>query len=98
MRHIKKLWVRIVAAAVVGLLIAYLGVGITHVTRPCAPTDLPEGGAVPHCAVIEKVFIHPRDLLANKQGRLMHFSETFVIASLAGFALLSVFVLVQKKK
>jgi len=98
MKYIKKLWVRIVIAIVVGLLIAYAGVGITHVIRPCTPAEVPRGESISRCEAVEKMFIHPRDLLGNKQSRLTRFSETFVMASLASFALLSVFGLVQQKK
>lgn len=93
-----KLPVKIVAAVLIGLLIAYAGVGISHVTRPCTPADVPKGESISHCEVIAKVYAHPRDLLSNKQDRLTHFSETFAVASLTSFALLSVLGLVQKKK
>jgi len=98
MKHIKKLWPRIIAAVAIGCLIAYIGVGVTHTTRPCTPTEVPRGESISHCESIEKVYIHPLDLFSNKQDRLTHFSETFVIVSLASFALLSIFGLAQKKK
>ena len=98
MKHNNKLWVSIAVAVVVGLLLAYAVVGITHITRPCTLTDVPKGESISHCVSVEKVFIHPHDLLNNEQDRLTHFTEVFVIASLASFALLSIFRLVQKKK
>ena len=97
-KHIKKLWVRIIAAVVIGFLFAYAGVGVTHVTRPCTPADVPKGESISRCEVIVKVYMHPHDLLANKQDKLIPFSETFVIASLSSFTLFSVFALVQKTK
>jgi hypothetical protein len=97
-KHIKKLRVRIIAAVVVGFLFAYVGVGITHVDRPCTPTDVPKGESVSRCVSIEKVYAHPSDILTNKQDKLTRFSETFAVASITSFALLSVFGLIQKKK
>ena len=97
MKHIKKLWVRIIAAVAVGLLFAYVGVGITHITRPCTPADVPKGESTSNCESIQKVFVHPRDLLTNKQGRLIHFSETFVAASFISYAVFSVFSSTLKK-
>jgi hypothetical protein len=94
----KKLWIKIAAAVVIGLFIAYTAVGITHVTRPCTPADVPQGESISRCKVIAKAFIQPHDLLINKQDRLTHFSEIFVVASLASFALFSVLGLAQQKR
>jgi hypothetical protein len=97
MKYIKKLWVRVVVAAVVGLLFAYVGVGITHVHRPCTSAEVPRGESISHCVSVQKVYIHPRDLLSNTQGRLTHFSETLVVVSLVSFALLGIFSLTHKE-
>jgi len=98
MQHGKKLWLNIAAAILIGLLVAYVGVGISHVTRPCTPAQVLEGEPTVHCKSIEKVYMHPRDLLSNKQGRLVHFSETFAAASVTSFVLLSILGRVHKKQ
>lgn len=97
MKHIKNLRVRIIAAVAIGLLFAYIGVGITHVTRPCAPADVPKGESISRCVSIEKVYAHPSDIFTNKQDKLIHFSETFVAASFISYAILSIFSSTLKK-
>ena len=90
MKYISKLWVKIVAAITFGFLLAGAG---THITYSCPLTDGAAG-----CVSLAKAIDHPNDLLNNKQGSLVHFSENFVIASLVVFALLSVFSLTQKRR
>ena len=97
-KHIKKLKVRIIVAVAVGIIFAYVGVGINPVVRPCAPTDVPKGESVSRCVSIEKVYANPIDILTNKQDKLTSFSETFAIASVTSFAILSVIGLIQEKK
>ncbi len=97
MKYLNKLSAKITISVVIGLLLAYAGVGITHVTRPCTLAEVPKGESISRCESIEKAFIHPHDLLTNKQNSLTHFSEAFVITSLLSFALLSFFNLAQKK-
>jgi len=98
MKHISKLSVRIVIAVIIGFLFASIGVGIAHNTSQCTTADVPKGESISQCVSIKKTFIHPDDLFHNKRDSLIHFSETFVVASLTTFAILSVFRLVQKKK
>jgi hypothetical protein len=90
MKHLRKLPVRIVAAIVIGLLFAG---AFAKITYPCTPTDGDVG-----CVSFEKAVMHPNDLLSNKQDSLVQFSKTFVIVSLASFALLSIISLVQRKE
>lgn len=89
MKYIDKLSVKIVAAIVVGFLLAGAG---TKITYTCAPIDGAAG-----CASFEKAIMHPSDLLNNKQDSLTHFSEAFVITSLVSFAILSTVRSVYKK-
>jgi hypothetical protein len=98
MKHANKLAIKIIAAIVIGLFVAYAGVGITHVTRPCTPAQVPSGESITRCEAIAKVYMHPHDLLANKQGKLVRFSAIFVISSLASFGLFSVIGLAQRKR
>lgn len=98
MKHVSKLPVKIVViATIVGFLFASIGVGITHTATRCTATDTPKGEFSSHCVSINKTFMHPNDLLHNKQNSLIRFSETFIVVSLATFALLSAFSLVHKK-
>ena len=90
MKLINKLSVKLASAVVIGFLLASTS---TYITYPCPPID----GAV-GCTSFQKAVMNPHDLLGNKQNSLVHFSETFVITSLASFALLSVFTSTRKGK
>jgi hypothetical protein len=90
MKHINKLAVRIVAAIVIGFLLAGAG---TDIPYTCAPIDGAEG-----CVSFDKAVMHPSDLLSNKQNSLVIFSTFFVITSLIIFAFLSALRLAQKRE
>jgi len=79
---------KIVAAVLIGFLIAGAG---TKIIYTCPPIDGAAG-----CASLDKAVMHPGDLLRNKQESLVHFSETFVITSLVGFVILE--LLIREKK
>jgi hypothetical protein len=79
---------KITIALVIGFLYAAT---FTHITYTCAP-ETPEGD----CYSLEKAAEHPKDFLHNKQGSLVHFSETFVEVSLVSFAILNVPLLIKK--
>lgn len=89
MKYIHKLSVKIIVSIVIGFLLAGVGAKITY---SCPPVD----GAV-GCVSFEKAIMHPDDLLNNKQDSLVRFSKTFVIASLASFAALSLFSVAYKR-
>ncbi|MDQ2973221.1 MAG: hypothetical protein M3Q79_01940 [bacterium] len=88
MKHVNKLWVRIVTAIVIGFLFAGSRTGITYT---CPLIDGAAG-----CVSFDKAIMHPSDLLNNKQDSLVRFSETFIITSLASFALLSISAWLKK--
>ena len=92
MKHINNLTVRILAATLIGFLIA----GITTKNTCDCPNFVKEPNS--GCISFEKVVMHPGDLITNKQNSLVRFSTTFAIGSLASFALLSLVGLVLKKK
>ncbi|MEO8104933.1 MAG: hypothetical protein ABI602_01185 [Candidatus Saccharibacteria bacterium] len=85
MKHTHKLWVRIIATAVIGLLLAGAG-SVKHDTRPCSSADVPAGEPTAHCVSIGKT-LNPT-----------HFAEIFVITSFASFAILSIINVAQKGK
>ncbi len=89
MKYIHNLSIRIAVAIVVGFLLAGAA---TKITYSCAPVDGAAG-----CVSFDKAIMHPSDLLNNKQDSLVHFSETFVVASLISFAVLSIVDVAQKK-
>jgi hypothetical protein len=89
MKYVHKLLVRIIAAVIIGFLLA--GVG-TKITYSCMPVDGAAG-----CASFDKAVMHPNDLLNNKQDSLFHLSEAFAITAIVIFAILSIFNSVQKK-
>lgn len=89
---INKLSARIIIAVVFGLLAAST---FTLMQGPCTTTIPGENAA--HCVEFSKAVMHPNDLLDNKQNSLMKFSKTFVIASVASFALLSAYSWYQNK-
>jgi hypothetical protein len=92
---------KIVATIVIGLLLGYQST-VTHVDRPCRPADFPQGvpqdESIAHCVLHEKVYLSPSDLLHNKRDSLVHFSETFVGASLVCFALISLYNMTKAKR
>ncbi len=90
MKYINNLAIRILVAVAIGLLFASVG---TKITYTCTSSAGELG-----CVSYEKAVMHPGDLANNKQDSLAQFSKTFAIASLTGFALLSVIILAQKKK
>ncbi|MGB4967505.1 MAG: hypothetical protein WBO35_04870 [Candidatus Saccharimonadales bacterium] len=89
MKYIHKLSVRILAALVIGFLLAGAG---TKITYSCASVDGAAG-----CVSFDKAIMHPSDLLNNKQDSIVHFTEAFVISSLVSFAVLSIIDVAQKK-
>lgn len=89
MKYIHKLSVKILAALLIGFLLASTG---TKITYSCAPVDGAAG-----CVSFDKAIMHPSDLLNNKQNSLVHFSEAFAISSLVSFAALSVIDAALKK-
>ena len=89
MKRFDHVWVKIVAAVVVGFLLAGAG---THITYACAPVDGAQG-----CVSFDKAVMHPSDLLANKQGSLVHFSTAFILVTCVSFALLWALPLFGKK-
>lgn len=90
MKHINKLLVKIMAAVVIGFLLAGAG---TKITYPCTPID----GAA-SCVSFDKAVMHPSDLFSNQQDSLIHFSTTFVVTALITFTLLSILSASQKSK
>ncbi len=90
MKYVNKLSVRIVIAVVISFLLAGAA---TKITYTCPPIDGAAG-----CVSHDKAVMRPSDLLNNKQDSLVHFSETFMIASLISFALLGVLSLAEKNK
>jgi hypothetical protein len=87
---VNKLVIKMMAAVVIGLLLAGAG---TKITYTCAPHDGDKG-----CVSFEKAVMHPNDLFSNKQDSLMQFSKTFTIASVVSFALFSVYSWAKTKK
>lgn len=94
-KHINKLSVKIVAVIVIGFLLAGAG---TKITYTCSSESRPPDELSSYCTSYEKAVMHPSDLLNNKQDSLTHFSETFILTSLASFALLSIYNQSQIKK
>lgn len=90
MKQINKFPVIIVAAIVVGFLLASATTKITH---RCVPVDGAKG-----CASFSKAMVHPEDLLHNKQNSLVIFSTTFAEVSLFTFVILAAASLTLKKK
>jgi hypothetical protein len=90
MKYIHKLSVRITVAALVGFLLAG---AFTHITYTCTPIEGAAG-----CVSFDKAVMHPNDLLRNKQGSLVHFSETFVITSLVVFVILELLIREKKRR
>ena len=80
---------KIVAALLIGFLIAGAGTKIIYACPPVGTAG---------CVSFDKAVMHPGDLLRNKQSSLVHFSETFVLTSVIMFALLSVLSVVQTRK
>jgi hypothetical protein len=89
MKYIDKLYIKIVAAIVIGLLLSGAG---TKIKYSCAPVDGAAG-----CVSFDKAIMHPNDLFSNKQHSLVHFSEAFVITSFVSFAVISIINAAQKK-
>ncbi len=83
MKYIDKFSARIIAAVLVGFLLAG---AFTKITYTCMPT----GGAL-GCISFDKAVMHLGDLMSNKQSSLMYFSATFLISSLIIFIILSLF-------
>lgn len=95
MKYMQKVWVRVVVAAVIGFLLAGLS---THITYPCAASDVPNGESVAQCVAFEKATMHPSDLLINKQDSLVHFAQVFVITGLIVFVILSMYIRKSSKR
>ncbi|HJQ08932.1 MAG TPA: hypothetical protein VJ836_05630 [Candidatus Saccharimonadales bacterium] len=90
MKYIDKISVKIIAAVLVGFLLAG---AFTKITYTCTPIDSASG-----CISYDKAVMHSSDLISNKQDSLVHFSTTFVITSVVIFALLSILSMAQKRK
>lgn len=90
---IDKLYARIIAAVVLGLLFAST---FTLMQGPC--TTIVPGEDITKCVEHSKAIMHPGDLLNNTQNSLVKFSRTFVIVSVISFALLSVYSRYKKPR
>lgn len=77
---------KIIIALLLGLLFAS---AFTHIQRPCT-TTIP-GEDKTKCVEWSKAIINPSELLNNKQNSLVKFTETFVVVSVTGFVLLSIY-------
>lgn len=86
-KNVKRLRIWVTISLFIGLVMASLG---THIQYPCPPLD----SAV--CVSHEKAIMHFTDLFNNKQGSLTTFVSLLVLASLASFTILSVYIKPRK--
>ena len=91
MKYLNKLSVKIAIAIIAGFLLAGAGADIAY---PCDPKPADMIG----CESLEKAVMNPKDLLSNKQGSLIRFTQTFGITAIATLAVLSTVSAIQQKK
>lgn len=89
MKYLNSLLVRVVAAFLIGFLLASAG---TKIIYSCPPMDA-EG-----CSSFEKAVMHPSDLIHNEQDSLIQFFATFAVTALVSFTILTLIVMTQKNK
>lgn len=74
---------RLVGAVTIGTLFAGAS---TKIWYPCQP---PTDGPISTCVALTKAVTHPRDLISNVQGSLVHFLTYLAIGTFITFALFS---------